>query len=100
MEEKKIPPRIGEANMEKELKKAILDIHNCELEPLVKNLCVVLDKLIELLTTTYKITGQLLSLGPTVFEALCLVSNKLSVNILNIANILKTRLYVFVHFDV
>lgn len=67
--------------MEKELKKALLEIHQSELEPLVKNLTLVLDKLIELLVTSYKIGGQLLSLGPTVFETLCLVSNKLGVNI-------------------
>ena len=65
--------------MEKEMKKALLDIQNSELEHLVKNLTVVFDKLIELLVTSYKIGGQLLSLGPTVFETLCLVSNKLGV---------------------
>lgn len=63
--------------MEKEMKKSLLDIHNSELEPLVKNLTVIMDKLIELLITAYKIGGQLLSLGPTVFESMCLVSNKL-----------------------
>lgn len=68
--------------MEKEMKKALLDIHNSELEPLVKNLSVILDKLIELLITAYKIGGQLLSLGPTVFESMCLVSQKLSVSAL------------------
>lgn len=81
LESKKIPPRIGDANMEKEMKKSLLDIHNSELEPLVKNLTVIMDKLIELLITAYKIGGQLLSLGPTVFESMCLVSQKLSVRI-------------------
>lgn len=66
--------------MEKELKKAIMEIQQSETEPLVKILPVVLDKLIELLTTTYKVCGQILSLGPTVFESLCLVSNKLAVS--------------------
>lgn len=80
LDNKKIPPRIGEANMEKEMKKALLDIELTELEPLVKNLIVLLDKLVELLVTTYKIGGQQLSLGPTVFETLCLVSNKLNVS--------------------
>ncbi len=80
MESKKIPPRIGDANMEKEMKKSLLDIHNSELEPLVKNLTVIMDKLIEFLITAYKINGQLLSLGPTVFESMCLVSQKLSVS--------------------
>lgn len=78
---RKIPPRIGEGNMEAEMKKCLLEIANAEREPLVKNLHLVLDKLIELLVTTYKIGGQTLSLGSTVFEVLCLVSANLSVSI-------------------
>lgn len=66
--------------MEKEMKKCLLDIENAEREPLVKNLHIVLDKLIELLVTTYKITGQTLSLGSNVFEVLCMVSENLSVS--------------------
>ncbi|XP_065358004.1 dedicator of cytokinesis protein 7 isoform X2 [Calliphora vicina] len=76
---RKIPPRIGEGNMEAEMKKCLLEIANAEREPLVKNLHLVLDKLIELLVTTYKIGGQTLSLGSTVFEVLCLVSANLSI---------------------
>lgn len=79
LENKKIPPRIGEANIEREVKKSLLEIQLSELEPLVKNLAVIMDKLIELLTTAVRIGGQSLSLGPTVFEAMCLVSNKLAV---------------------
>lgn len=82
LENKKIPPRIGEANMEKEMKKALVEIELTELEALVKNLVVVLDKLIDLLITTYKIGGQILALGPTVFETICLVANKLNVSTL------------------
>lgn len=77
---RKVPPRIGEGNMETEMKKCLLEIENAEREPLVKNLHLVLDKLIELLVTTYKIGGQTLSLGSTVFEVLCLVSKNLSVS--------------------
>lgn len=77
---RKIPPRIGESNIEREMKKALLEIQLSELEPLVKNLVVILDKLIELLVTMYKIGNQCLGLGPTVFETLCLVSNKLTVS--------------------
>ncbi|TMW54842.1 hypothetical protein DOY81_000075 [Sarcophaga bullata] len=76
---RKVPPRIGEGNMETEMKKCLLEIANAEREPLVKNLHLVLDKLIELLVTTYKIGGQTLSLGSTVFEVLCLVSANLSI---------------------
>lgn len=84
LENKKIPPRIGETNMENLMKKTLLEIHLSELEQLVKNLPVILDKLIELLITTYKIGGQYLSLGSIVFETLCLVSNKLLVSDINI----------------
>lgn len=79
LESRKIPPRIGEANIEREMKKALLEIQQSELEPLVKNLVLVLDKLIELLVTMFKIGNQTLGLAPTVFETICLVSNKLSV---------------------
>lgn len=80
LESRKIPPRIGESNIEREMKKALLDIEKSELEPLVKNLVLILDKLIELLSTMYKIGNQCLGLGPTVFQTLCLVSNKLAVS--------------------
>lgn len=79
LESGKIPPRIGEANIEREMKKALLEIQQSDLEPLVKNLVVILDKLIELLVTMFKIGNQCLGLGPTVFETICLVSNKLGV---------------------
>lgn len=78
LDSRKVPPRIGEGNMEKELKKSLLEIQKSELEFLVKNLPVIFDKLIELLVTTYKISGQMLAIGSTVFETLCLVSEKLA----------------------
>lgn len=82
LESRKIPPRIGESNIEREMKKALLEIQQSELEPLVKNLVVILDKLVELLVTMYKIGNQCLGLGPIVFETLCLVSNKLAVKLI------------------
>lgn len=87
LDTRKIPPRIGEGNMENEMKKTLLEIANAEREPLVKNLHLVLDKLIELLVTTYKIAGQTLSLGSTVFEVLCLVSANLSVSVFNVSKV-------------
>lgn len=80
LESRKIPPRIGESNIEREMKKALLEIQQSELEPLVKNIVVILDKLIELLVKMYKIGSQCLSLGPVVFESMCSVSNKLAVS--------------------
>lgn len=79
LESRKIPPRIGEANIEREMKKALLEIQQSELEPLVKNLVLVLDKLVELLVTMFKIGNQTLGIAPTVFETICSISNKLSV---------------------
>lgn len=78
---RKIPPRIGESNIEKEMRKALKEIQLSDLEHLVKNLTVTLDKLIELLITMYKIGGQCLGLGPQVFETICAVSNKLAVSL-------------------
>lgn len=79
LENKKIPPRIGETNIEREVKKSLLEIHLSDLEPLTKNVVVIMDKLIEMLTTTVQIGGKTLDLGHTVFEAMCLVANKLAV---------------------
>ncbi|KAL5279484.1 DOCK6 family protein [Megaselia abdita] len=78
LETKKVPHRIGEGNMEKEMKKCLLDINKSEKEHLVKNLNVVLDKLVELMVTTHKIGGQTLNLSPTVFEVICSVSANLA----------------------
>lgn len=80
IESRKIPPRIGESNIEKEMKKALKEIQLSDSEHLVKNLTVTLDKLIELLVTMYKIGGQCLGLGPHIFETICSVSNKLAVS--------------------
>lgn len=80
LEARKVPPRIGEGNIEKEIKKALEEITKSDLEPLVKNLHVILDKLIEILVTSYKISGHFLGLGPAVFETLCKISQKLSVS--------------------
>lgn len=95
LESRKIPPRIGESNIEREMRKALKEIELSELEPLVKNLTVILDKLIELLITMYKIGSQCLGLGPHIFETLCLVSNKLAVSDLNRSICLSTIIRLF-----
>ncbi|XP_035909573.1 dedicator of cytokinesis protein 7 [Anopheles stephensi] len=74
---RKVPPRIGEGNMEKEFKKTLQELQSADQEQLVKNLQVILDKLIELLVTSYKIGGEALSLGQTVFETICQISDKI-----------------------
>lgn len=80
LETKKIPAHIGsESNMEKELKKAFHDLQCSDLNALVKNLQLVMDKLLELMVRTYKIGNHLMAIQPTVFEAICSISDKMFV---------------------
>ncbi|XP_055593172.1 dedicator of cytokinesis protein 7 [Uranotaenia lowii] len=78
LDHRKVPPRIGEGNMEREFKKSLQELQAADQEKLVKNLQVILDKLVELLVTTYRIGGEALSLGQTVFETICQISDKIS----------------------
>ncbi|CRL07174.1 CLUMA_CG020162, isoform A [Clunio marinus] len=78
LESKKIPPHIGsEMNMEKELKKSIHDLQCSDLYALVKNLQLVMDKLLEMLIHTYTIGNHVMSIHSNVFEAICLIADKL-----------------------
>lgn len=79
LDSRSIPSHIGECNLETELKKCLLEIDQSSRESLTKHLPLVLDKLIELMVSSYKIGGQNMSLGPTVFEVLCLISAHLSI---------------------
>lgn len=80
LESRKIPAHIGESNIEKEIKKALTNLKEADLVQLVKNLQIVFDKLIELLVTTYRISGQTLTLAPMVFESICQMLEKLAVS--------------------
>lgn len=80
LETRKVPPRIGEGNMDKEMKKALAEIHLSDIEPLIKHLPMILDKLLELMVTTYKVGGETLILDSTVFVTLCQISQKFSVS--------------------
>ncbi|XP_039439015.1 dedicator of cytokinesis protein 7 [Culex pipiens pallens] len=77
LDQRKVPPRIGEGNMEREFKKTLQELQSADQEKLVKNLQLILDKLVELLVTTYRIGGEALSLGQTVFETICQISDKI-----------------------
>lgn len=66
--------------MEREMRKALSEVHLSESEPLIKHLPVILDKLLELMVTTYKVGGETLTLDTTVFTAICQISNKLGVS--------------------
>lgn len=78
---RKVPPRIGEGNMEREMRKALREIHLSDCEPLIKHLPVIMDKLLELMVTTYKVGGETLTMESTVFMTLCQISKKLSVSV-------------------
>lgn len=65
--------------MEKELKKAFHDLQCSDLNALVKNLQLVMDKLVELLVLTYKIGNHVMAVQPTVFEAICSIADKMFV---------------------
>lgn len=66
--------------MDKEMKKALNEIHLSDVEPLIKHLPMILDKLLELMVTTYKVGGETLILDSTVFVTLCQISQKFSVS--------------------
>ena len=66
--------------MEREMKRALSEIHLSETEPLIKHLPMILDKLLELMVTTYRVGGETLTLDSTVFVTLCQISHKFSVS--------------------
>ncbi|KAJ9574920.1 hypothetical protein L9F63_007939, partial [Diploptera punctata] len=72
LEEGNIPARIGEANMEPELKATILDLNHAKMEPLVKFLPLILNKLILLLVKP-PVIGQVMNIGQTLFEAMAML---------------------------
>lgn len=80
LEGKKIPAHIGsEANMERELKKSFHDLQCSDLNALVKNLQLVMDKLLELMVSTYKIGSHVMAIQSNVFEAICSIADKMFV---------------------
>lgn len=76
-----IPARIGEAKMESELRVAMTELGAAKPEAIVKNLPVTLDTLLRVMVQPPSISGHVLSVGHTTFEALCLLLNKISVSI-------------------
>ncbi|KAK8745846.1 hypothetical protein OTU49_000046 [Cherax quadricarinatus] len=70
VEEGNIPARIGEANMEGELKRAMGDLVNCHAEPLVRFIPVLLDRLISLLVWPPNLAGQLVNIAQACFETI------------------------------
>ncbi|XP_022240544.1 dedicator of cytokinesis protein 7-like isoform X2 [Limulus polyphemus] len=70
MDENLIPSRIGEANIENELKNSILKITNSNPERLVQFLPIILNKLICLLVRPPIVAGQVMNIGQTAFESI------------------------------
>ncbi|CAM1319326.1 DOCK6 (predicted) [Pycnogonum litorale] len=73
IEEGRIPSKIGESNVENEVKKSILELQQSQLENLVKFLAIILDKLIDLMVRPPVFSGQVMNVGQTSFEAMALI---------------------------
>ncbi|XP_026681191.1 dedicator of cytokinesis protein 7 isoform X2 [Diaphorina citri] len=65
--------RLPEINFEAELRQKILNLVNCKLEPLIKFLTIILNKLIYLMTQPLCMNGQSLCISQTVFEVIGLI---------------------------
>ncbi|GAB6031639.1 hypothetical protein CHUAL_009399 [Chamberlinius hualienensis] len=78
IEEHNIPARIGEQNLEAELKNRISNLVKATAEPLVVFLPILMDKLIQLIVEPLTVSGQILNVGQTCFEAMALLVKKLS----------------------
>ncbi|XP_014207564.1 dedicator of cytokinesis protein 7 [Copidosoma floridanum] len=68
-----VPPRIGEAGMESELKSALLEIARCSQTALIRSLPQVFNHLVYLLVRPPTLPSQTLNIAATVFEAIGLL---------------------------
>ncbi|XP_063219662.1 dedicator of cytokinesis protein 7 [Bacillus rossius redtenbacheri] len=78
LEDNNISARMGEVNLENELRTSILELTYAKSEPLVKFLPLILNKLIYLLVKPPTIHGQVLNLGQTSFEAITMIIRNVS----------------------
>uniref|UniRef100_F7D0N8 Dedicator of cytokinesis 7 n=1 Tax=Ornithorhynchus anatinus TaxID=9258 RepID=F7D0N8_ORNAN len=82
LDEHMFPVRIGdmrimENNLENELKSSISALNSSQLEPVVRFLHLLLDKLILLVVRPPIIAGQIVNLGQASFEAMASIVNRL-----------------------
>ncbi|XP_045511771.1 dedicator of cytokinesis protein 7 [Colias croceus] len=70
VQEGNIPPRIGLANMEAELRASITELPTANVEALARYLPVVADKLLQLLVAPPSLAGQTLNIAQDVFTCL------------------------------
>ncbi|XP_078525627.1 dedicator of cytokinesis protein 7 isoform X8 [Lissotriton helveticus] len=86
LDEHMFPVRIGdmrimENNLENELKSSILALNSSQLEPVVRFLHLLLDKLVLLVVRPPIIAGQIVNLGQASFEAMASIVNRLHKNL-------------------
>ncbi|XP_067118403.1 dedicator of cytokinesis protein 7 isoform X1 [Centruroides vittatus] len=94
-------PRVEEVTIEHELKTSILEITEAKLEPLVKFLPLLMDKLIRLLVRPPVVAGQVMNIGQTAFEAMAMIVCNIT-NLLEIQNDQHGRnslLATYVHYQ-
>ncbi|KAK0179557.1 hypothetical protein PV327_005299 [Microctonus hyperodae] len=78
LESGQVPPRIGEAGMESELKSALLELSRASTSALVRSLPQLFDQLISLLVQPPSLPSQPLNIAATIFEALGLLVRNIS----------------------
>ena len=64
--------------MENNLLRRINELHRAQLEPLVKFLPLILDKLLLLMVKPPAFDGHILNVGPAAFNAIAMIVNKLT----------------------
>uniref|UniRef100_H3DL65 Dedicator of cytokinesis 7 n=1 Tax=Tetraodon nigroviridis TaxID=99883 RepID=H3DL65_TETNG len=82
LDEHMFPVRIGdmrimENNLEAELKSSIAALNSAQLEPVVRFLHLLLDKLVLLVVRPPVIAGQIVNLGQASFEVMATIANRL-----------------------
>ncbi|XP_058798618.1 dedicator of cytokinesis protein 7 [Phymastichus coffea] len=73
LELSQVPPRIGEAGMESEMKSALLELARTSQAALIRSLPQIFDQLISLLIRPPTLPSQPLNIAATVFEAIGLL---------------------------
>ena len=68
----------AEKDMEDNLLRRINELHRARLEPLVKFLPLILDKLLLLMVKPPAFDGHILNVGPAAFNAIAMIVNKLT----------------------
>ena len=71
-------PFYVEKDMEDNLLRRINELHRARLEPLVKFLPLILDKLLLLMVKPPAFDGHILNVGPAAFNAIAMIVNKLT----------------------